>query len=206
MGDAEHMRIDGNRGHAEGHVHDHVCGLAANAWQGFERVAVVWNFGAMVFDQAFRECDDVLRFTPEETDRLDVFDQSCFSKLYHLGRGGDGLEQFRGRFVDALVGGLGRQNYGHEQRVRVDVFEFALGCGVGFGQNFEDGGSFFGLGHGRSMTKGRGIAKQRWKVCPRFATVANGLQRRTAHSLRPDWLQSLRRASTARPATASFTS
>ena len=200
------MRVDGDRGHAKGHVHDHVCGFAAYAWQSFESVAVAWDLGAVVFDQQFGERDDIFRLAPEEADRLDVFDQACFAEFYHLRGGLHALEELLRRPIDAFVGGLGREDHGHEQRVRVDVFEFALGLRVSFGQNFEDGGYFFGLGHGRSMTKGKGIAKQRWKDCPRFATVADGLQRRTAHSLRPDWLQSLRSASAARAATASFTS
>ena len=40
------------------------------------------------------------------------------------------LNKRRGRLVDALVGGLGRQHHRHQQGVGIDVLQLGLGFGI----------------------------------------------------------------------------
>jgi hypothetical protein len=51
VGEAEDVGVDGHRRFAEDGVEHHVGGLAADAGQGFEGVAVVGHFAAVALEQ-----------------------------------------------------------------------------------------------------------------------------------------------------------
>ena len=51
VGDSEDVGVDSDGRHAEGLVHHHIGGLAADTGQGFQRVPVGGNLAAMPLDQ-----------------------------------------------------------------------------------------------------------------------------------------------------------
>ena len=63
-----------------------------------------------------REGDDVARFGVVKADRLDVLAQFSLRPISASLRRVGALEQFLGRFVDALVGRLRRQHHGDDER------------------------------------------------------------------------------------------
>ncbi len=50
IGDAEDMRIHGNRRLAEGDVENHIGGLSSDTRQGFERFPGIRHLAVVVFD------------------------------------------------------------------------------------------------------------------------------------------------------------
>ena len=71
----EEMRVDSNGGMPKGDVEHDIGGLAADARQRLQRLAVIRNLAAMLFDQLLRQGDDVLRLAAEQTDGLDIVPQ-----------------------------------------------------------------------------------------------------------------------------------
>ena len=134
----EYMRVDGERGRAEGDVHDHVRRLATDAGQRLERSAIARHLAAVLGDEPLGEQDHVLRLVAEETDRLDELPQALRAKRVHLlGRVGDAEEGARG-LVDAGVGRLRREHHRDQQREGAGVLELALGIRVGACEATED--------------------------------------------------------------------
>ncbi len=115
---------------AEGHVQHHIGGLSPHSRQRLQRFAVLGHLAAMLFDQNFGQRDDVLGLAAKQPDGLDGVGQFFFAQRHHLMRRVHRLEQRRGRLVDALVGGLGRQRHRHQQGKGIDVMQFGLGFGI----------------------------------------------------------------------------
>ena len=70
--DAEDVRVDRDRRLAERGVQHDVRGLAADAGQRLERVAIARHVAAVLGDELAARRDHVLRLAVEEPDRLDV--------------------------------------------------------------------------------------------------------------------------------------
>jgi hypothetical protein len=66
------MGVDGDGGPAEGGVEHHVGGLAADAGQGLEGLAVLRHLAAVALQQDGAGLDDVLGLGVEEANGLDV--------------------------------------------------------------------------------------------------------------------------------------
>ena len=126
VADPEDMRVDRHGRLAEGHVEHDIGGLAADARQLGQLVAVARNLAAMVADQRLRQRDDVLRLVAPQADGADVFAELLLAQRQHLLRRVGDLEQRARRLVDADVGRLRRQHHGDQQREGVDVLELAL--------------------------------------------------------------------------------
>jgi len=108
VGDAKDVRIHGDRAFAEDfHQHD-VCGLAPDARERLQRVALARHFAIVLIDQSLRERDDVFGFVAPEPDRFDVIRDPLFAELQHLRRRIRDLKQWPSRAVDAFVGRLRR--------------------------------------------------------------------------------------------------
>ncbi len=138
VGDAEDVGVHRHGGLAEGGVEHHVGGLASHAGQGFEIPAVVRHLAAELLDEDAAGLDDVLRLVVEQADGLDVLLQPLFAQFEDgLGRVGHGEEPFGG-FVHAHVGGLRREDDGDEQFEGRAVLQLGGGVGVGVPQPFED--------------------------------------------------------------------
>ena len=71
IGDAEDMRIHGNRGLAERDVQNHVGGLSSNPRQGLECFPGIRYLALMAIDQQPAESDEVARLAPEKAQRSD---------------------------------------------------------------------------------------------------------------------------------------
>ena len=104
---------------AERGVHHDIGGLAADAGQGGERIAVAGNRAAELLDEDPRQPDDVLRLGIEQADALDVLLERVLAERDHLRGRLDLLEQRARRLVDAGVGRLRRQHHGDEQLISI---------------------------------------------------------------------------------------
>ncbi len=130
VGHPEDMGIDGDRGLAEGGIQDHVRGLATDARQGLQCRAPVGDPPAVVADQALAGGEDVARLGVIESDAADIALQAVFAERQQaFGVGGRPKER-AGGLVHAAVGGLGRQDHGHEQLKRGRVLQFGGGLRV----------------------------------------------------------------------------
>ena len=69
---------------AERGVEDDIGGLAPDAGQRFEQVAVLRHLAAVAVDEDLRGGDDVLRLGVEQADGLDVLAQRLLAKVEHL--------------------------------------------------------------------------------------------------------------------------
>ena len=121
VGDAEDVRVHGDRRLAEGGVQHDVGRLAPDARQRLERVARRGNVAAVFADEDFRQCDDVLRLVAEEPDGVDVRDQAVDAELHDGGGRVRDRKEAGGGLVDALVGRLRGQHDGHQQFERRQV-------------------------------------------------------------------------------------
>ena len=138
MRHAEHVRVDGQRRLAEGDIEHDIGGLAADARQRLQRLALARHLAAVLGDQLLRQRDDVLGLVAVEADGLDALLHVLHAQRRHLPRRVGDLEQGPRRLVDAGVGRLRREHHRHQQREGVDVLELALGIGVGCGKARED--------------------------------------------------------------------
>ena len=131
IADAEDVRVDRNRGLAEGDIENDIRSLAAYSGQCLERFTTAWDLTAMLLDQLFRQSDDVLRLGAEEADRFDEFPHPLFAERDHFLRRAGGVEQSGRCFVDSRIGRLCGENYRNEERERIDVGELTLGHRIG---------------------------------------------------------------------------
>ena len=154
VGDPEDVGVHGDGGVAEGNVQDDVGGLAADARQGFEGGAVIGHFAAMLVDEDLAHGQQVLRLVAEEPDGADGFGDVLQPQLDHGLRGGGQRKEPSGDDVDALVGGLGREQHGGQQLIGAAVFQFGLGIGVGGGQTPEH---LLAVRRAHAVGRGRGI-------------------------------------------------
>ena len=138
IAEAEDVRIHRHRAFAERDIQHDVRGLAADARQLLQCLAIARYFAAVPLDQLARQLDDVAGLALPEADRADVLRHAIDAETHHrLGRRGFG-EQRLGRAVDRHVGGLRRQHDGDQQREGIDEGQFAARIGVGLGQCFEE--------------------------------------------------------------------
>ena len=132
VADAEDVRVDRDRLRAERDVHHHVGGLAADAGQRLQRVAVGRHLAAMLGDQ--RAADRAMTFFALVLNRPIVLMCSLQRRPRRARPSAAGVStsanSARGRLVDADVGRLRRQRDRDEQRVGVDIVELGLGRGV----------------------------------------------------------------------------
>ena len=110
VGDAEVVRVHRDGRLAEGDIEHHVCGLAADAGQGFEFFARAGHHAAVFFDQQTAGGDDVFRFRFVEADGGDVTGQAGLAQGEYCFRCVGNRIEFFGRRVDPCVGRLRRQN------------------------------------------------------------------------------------------------
>ena len=115
VGDAEDVGVDGDGRLDAQLVQHHAGGLAPDAGQRLQRLALQRNLAAVLLDQDAREGDDVLGLGPEEADRGDEGDQARLAERHHLRRRVGDRVELLGRLVHRLVGGLRRQHHRHQQ-------------------------------------------------------------------------------------------
>ena len=137
VADAEHMGVDRHGVFAEGHVEHDIGGLAPGAGQRLDLGAGARHLAAEFGDQLFRQRDDVLGLVAIEPDGLDVVAHLLFAEREHLLRRVGDREQRARRLVDAGVGRLRRQHHGDQQRVGIEMFEFALRLRIGLAKTAE---------------------------------------------------------------------
>src|SRR3569832_2235759 len=137
------MGVDRYRRLAEGRVQYHIGGLAADARQGLQRLAIVRHLAAMPFDEDATGGDEVLRLVLVQIDGLDIILEPLFAELQYRRRGVRDLEQFFRGLVDPFVGGLRRKNHRDEQFERARVIELRRGMGIRRLEAFEQALAFF---------------------------------------------------------------
>ena len=137
VADAKQMGVHRNGRLAERDVEHHVRGLAADAGQRFQRLARARYVAVVLGDQFFRQRDDVLRLVAIEPDGLDVIADFLLAEGHHLFRRVGHRKQVPRRLVDSDVGRLRRQRYRHQQRIRIEMFEFALRLRIGLAETGE---------------------------------------------------------------------
>src|SRR5580700_10241269 len=145
IANAEDVGVDGDGRLAEGDVEHDVGGLAADARQGFQRLAVVRNFAAVFFNELARKTDDIFGLGAKKADGLDQIAHLGFAELCHLLRRIGEREQSWRRLVDPGVGRLRRQHDGDQERKWINVLQFAARRRVGGGETAE---RFLDLGFG----------------------------------------------------------
>ena len=145
VADPEHMGVDRHGVFAEGHVEHDIGGLAAGAGQEFDLGAGARYFAVEIGDQLLRQRDHVLGFIAIEPDGLDVVAYRVLAERQHLLRRVGDREQRPRRPVDAGVGRLRRQHDRDQQRIGIEVLEFALRFRIGFAKPAE---GFVNLGRG----------------------------------------------------------
>ena len=129
VADPEDVRVDRHGRLAECHVEHDIGGLAPDARQFGQQIALVRHLAAMVADQRLRKRNHVLRLVAPQADGADIRADPFLAERQHLFRRvGDG-KQRRRRLVDAGVGGLRRKHDGDQQGEGVDVLELPLGSG-----------------------------------------------------------------------------
>jgi hypothetical protein len=131
------MGIDREGFLPEGGVEHDVGGLAADAGQGGQRVAILRHLAAEIAHQYFGQGDDILRLGVEQSDRLDVLLERILAQIDHLLRRFDLAEQGAGRLVDADIGGLRRQGDGDQQLIGIAIFQLRHRGGIGLCQAAE---------------------------------------------------------------------
>lgn len=134
VADAEHMGVHRHRVFTESHVEHDIGCLAAGTGQRLEFGARARYDATEIADQLFRQRNDVLGLGAIKTDGLDVVTNRLLAEIDHLLRRiGDG-EQCARRLVDAGIRRLRGQHHGDQQRVGIEMFELALGLGIGLAE------------------------------------------------------------------------
>jgi len=138
VGDAEDVGVHRDRLRPERDVHHHIGGLAADAGQLLQRVAILGHASTMLGDQPLGECDDVLGLHVEQPDGSDVPLQPILAQRDHLLRGLHRFEQLLGGFVDADIGRLGGEHHRDQQRIGIDVGQFGFRRRIVLGKTAEE--------------------------------------------------------------------
>jgi hypothetical protein len=125
------MRVDDNAFIDAEHVPEHhVRGLAGDATQRRQRLHRLRHLAAMPIDQRSHGLGDGARLHPPEVERPDV-GRDPFGARARIVRGcGERAEEARSGSIDAHIGGLRRQDGGHQQLVRCGPRELAVRIGV----------------------------------------------------------------------------
>lgn len=131
VAEPEDVRVDGDRRLAKGCVEYDIGRLSADTGQGFECAAFIGHLTVMQVKQHPAGGDDVFCLGPIQPDGLDVFAQAFDAQRIHLVRGRGDREKSVGRFVDAHIRCLSRENDGYQQLKRCCVVQFGRRCGIG---------------------------------------------------------------------------
>ena len=127
VGDAEDVCIHGDGRVTKGGVKDDIGGLATDAGQCLQGFTIIRHLALVLFDQDGAGLDDIVGLTVKQADGLNVILKSCLAELQNfLGRVGP-LEQTLRGLVDALVGGLRRQDDSDQQFERCAIHQFCGG-------------------------------------------------------------------------------
>ena len=139
-GDAEDVGVyDDAFGFAVGYAEDYAGGFAGGAGDGEEFGHGLWDFAVeLLADDAACALDGLCLVVVEASGADELFDGFDGSFGHALWRGVGG-EELRRDHVDAGVGALGGEDGGYEQLPGRRVDEGALGAGVGFAEDFQDG-------------------------------------------------------------------
>lgn len=106
IGNAEDVRVHRNRWLTEGFIEDNICCFPTNPRESNELFSRFGHGTVKLFKNHFAERDDILRFVPPKTDRLDMLLDAGEPEGEHfLWRVGNREQAFRG-FVDADIRGL----------------------------------------------------------------------------------------------------
>ena len=138
VADTEQVSVHRDGRLLEPDVEDHIGRLAADAGEGFEGFPIVGDFAAVLVEENLGEGKDVLGLTAIEADGFDQFGDLFNAQGDHGGGRGGEFEEALGGLVDAGIGGLGREDYGHKQGKGVDIVEFALGLGLDLMKTLEN--------------------------------------------------------------------
>ncbi len=174
--DPEDVGVDGDRRFAERGVQHDVRGLAADAGQGFQRLAVARHFAAVLLDEDAAGGDQVRGLRVVQADGVDVALQPGFAECQDPRRRVRHREQFPRRLVDADVGGLRREQHGGEQLEGRGVFELGGRMRVQLAQAAEelDAVGGFHRGHQASLSGGASrVASQRCRAAISSASRKN---------------------------------
>ena len=132
---SEHMGIHGDRRHTESIGQDYVCSLPTNSRKRFKRISVGRHFAAVFLCKFFACCNNILRFSIEESAGFDVNGQLIRRHFRHDCRIGVITEQCRGAFIDLLVRALRGENGRNQKLKRIGKVQFRLCVRIGFGKN-----------------------------------------------------------------------
>ena len=124
MGDAEDVRVDRHRRLAERAVQHDVGGLAPDARQLLQRLAIARHLAAVLLEQDPAGGEDVLHLGRVQADRPDVGGEPFLAEREERLRRAGHRKQLARREVDAFVGGLRGEDHGDQQFERRREFEF----------------------------------------------------------------------------------
>ena len=170
VGDAENMRVHGDGRLAESGVEYDIGGLAPHARQGFEGLARLRYFATVSRNEQAAGFDDVPGLGLVQAYGADVGDELVQAQLVNgLRCARYRIELARGK-VDALVGGLRRQDHRDQQFKRCGVFELGARRRISGAQAAENGVAFLRV-HACAPGNGGAIG---WKALPdgRFGAMA----------------------------------
>ena len=125
VADAEDVGIDRDGRLAEGDVEHDVGGLAADAGQRFQRLAIVRDLAAVLVDELLRQRDHVLRLGAKKPDGLDQVAHLALRRASTIFSGVSASLNKAG--VALLTPGIGRLRREHDrdqERKRIDVLQF----------------------------------------------------------------------------------
>jgi len=129
--DPEDVGVHRYRGLSKGGIEHHVGGLAADAGQPLQRLAVRGDLALMVFEQDSTGLDDISGLAVEQPDGSDVVLETL------LPQGEDGLrgvgqwEELGGDPVHHLVGSLSGEDNRHQELEWRGIPELSGRCRVG---------------------------------------------------------------------------
>ena len=177
VADAENVGVDRDGRLAESDIEHDIRGLAPDAGQRFQRVAVMRNLPAVLGDELLRQRDHVLRLGAVEADGLDQVAHPRLAERDHLLRRIGEREQGRRRFVDAGIGRLRGQHDSDQERERIDGRKLGARVRIGGGKAAE---RLLDLGGGPLRQLGRsslrvGLAPRLGGLEPCGFALAGGL-------------------------------
>ena len=151
IGDAEDMRVDRDARLAERRVKHDIGGLAPDSGEFFELLAGARDLAGVVADQRLGQRDDVPGLGVEQADGLDRRAHFVLAQRDHLLGPRSKPEQTGSGEIDRRVGGLGGDDDGDQQSVRVGVVELSGRRRIGLGEAAEEFENLVAL-HSDSMT------------------------------------------------------
>ena len=133
--EAAEVGVDRQPRHVERVAEHDVGRLAPDPGQGDEVAQAPWNFAVIALAERLPEPDEGVCLRPKEAGRPDEVLEFVTVGGGIGGRVAVAGEQWRCHEVDPPVGALRREDRGDEQLERGREVEFAVGVGVGLGQD-----------------------------------------------------------------------